>query len=201
MFDNIICKYPLPAVESLKDKAIDWSKEDFQTKDLENYLYLYEITSEGMLIEKVIEYDYVEAPKEDLKQTPDELNPLTWRTHIPVEKASYDEIINHHGTVNFYTSAAFSDEEEVWVTFRAYFSYGKVDKIDLIEEYKITSYKQVNLELAQAKEKAEKKLWNRFKKAVRPYGWTYSWNKIIKMLEFAQKVLTKVTYAIYRNVR
>ena len=52
MFDNIICKAPLPLPEDigeLKDLKIIWDEEIFQTKDLDNLLDSYTIHKDGTL--------------------------------------------------------------------------------------------------------------------------------------------------------
>ena len=45
MYDDIVCKYPLPLPEDTKGYVPD----RFQTKDLENLLNLYEIREDGTL--------------------------------------------------------------------------------------------------------------------------------------------------------
>ena len=51
MFDTIYCVKKLPLTKEIK-KAFpdtDWSKADFQTKDLDNTLATYSITKNGTL--------------------------------------------------------------------------------------------------------------------------------------------------------
>lgn len=50
MFDSLKVKVPLPLNEELQKLHLNWEEEEFQTKDLENLLNQYEITSDGKLL-------------------------------------------------------------------------------------------------------------------------------------------------------
>ena len=47
MFDEILCKVPLPAKRGLK-KAKEWKEHVFQTKSLDNVLIRHEIRRTGL---------------------------------------------------------------------------------------------------------------------------------------------------------
>jgi hypothetical protein len=59
MFDNLICKYPLPRPEM--------QTCEFQTKDLECVLDSYEITEDGRLVRHEWDYEWQDDPSSPLK--------------------------------------------------------------------------------------------------------------------------------------
>jgi len=56
MFDTIFCKYPLPMPEDPKGYS---GSGDFQTKDLDNVLSVYEIREDGSLWREKVEGKYI----------------------------------------------------------------------------------------------------------------------------------------------
>ena len=60
MYDTIICKYPLPMPDDPKGYA---GSEDFQTKDFDCSLSIYEIDSNGQLLINKTEGHFVEGDK------------------------------------------------------------------------------------------------------------------------------------------
>ncbi len=59
MFDSIRIKKELPLPEELKPLNIDWTEQEFQTKDLENCLLNYWISENGELFDHVVEREYI----------------------------------------------------------------------------------------------------------------------------------------------
>ena len=198
MYDTVYCFYPLPVPTELEGLNVDLTKEDFQTKCLDCSLSLYHITTEGVLVEKVIEYNHIEYTTEEREAMPDTIRP--WNTHRSVEKARYDKIINHHGTLDFYSSINISDSEDLWLTYRAYFTYGKLDKIEIVEQYTTKSSELYNAEWEIARAERQKKLWYRFKALVGPYGWRWFWRKIASGLAKTAELTNKIMYFIYREI-
>jgi hypothetical protein len=130
MFDDITCKVKLPLTEELEKLNIAWEEENFQTKSLECYLQHYIIASDGQLLEEVVVREYVEYTKEEL-DSPDR-KPWNMFKNI-IEKERYLKAVDFHGIVNFYTSLEYTIDADMWVEFNAYFIYGKLDKIELVE--------------------------------------------------------------------
>jgi len=130
LFDTIYCKYPLP-IPNLE-------KEDFQTKDLDCSMDTYEISEEGKLY-KIIK-NYKERKKPDMLKWGSE-EYFKWLDDNPLELIFEEKRpILHHGVINFYTSINFPDQQDSklkdfrWVEFDAYFSYGNLDKIEIVED-------------------------------------------------------------------
>ena len=136
MFDNIKCKYPLPLSE--------YQDLEYQTKDLDNLLFEFEIGEDKKLYKITHNYE----PREELE--PPE--------HIKFFSKEYSDWMNAHprkylgmtretipftGVITFYTGIPIyaSDEDEDksarllkgnhWVEFDAYFNHGTLDKLEL----------------------------------------------------------------------
>ena len=132
MYDEIICSYPLPVVEGDQGELSghDWSKEIFQTKDLDNTLDRFEITAKGELVYS----GYLSA-----RVVGD-----TWK-RIGSES-------RFHGDIQFYTTI-FGTEYDYTVEYEARFSNGQLDRVQLLQ-WKETS----NKDRIAANKEFEKKL-------------------------------------------
>lgn len=126
MFDEIKCEKELPLNDELKTLSVKWNEVVFQTKDLDNCLLNYRITKDGELVEDVVEKEYTYYTTEERKK-------LKKWSFIKDEKIikEYIKKIEYHGTIRFYEIFEFTEEEDIWVDFDAYFVYGKLDKIEL----------------------------------------------------------------------
>ena len=106
LFDNIICKLPLP-VESKEGDDFDftpyeWETRTFQTKDLDNCMVDYEIRSDGHL--------------------------CVWRTNSLSGKEGRWIESDFTGYVNFYDLIRNNEgEKDLWVEFKAHFILGKIE--------------------------------------------------------------------------
>lgn len=197
MFDNIQCKYSLPLPEELQSLSTDWSIEIFQTKDLANLLGSYTITEEGLLLEEIVEREYV--PYTDTERA--EIKPKPWSVWKDViVKNRYNQKIEHHGEVTFYSSFTYTDAEDCWLEFTAYFIYGKLDKISLVRNEKITSQKLSDERWDAKRKEEESKLWYKFKQRVKPYGWRLFWSKASKLCGYVARMLNTLEYAIIRHM-
>jgi hypothetical protein len=145
MFDSLIVKKKLPLTKELKALDVNWEKEVFQTKDLENLLDTYEITKSGKLKHLWQEREWVK--EED----------GFFGGYLNVVREEWREV-DFHGTINFYTSLSDDERyhwdflgepeqltwEEIdkiegydwWIEFEAYFTKGKLDEIKLIKASK-----------------------------------------------------------------
>jgi len=197
MFDDIKCKRELPLNDELKSLPIKWEDVGFQTKDLENCLLHYTISEDGKLLEHIEEREYVHYTEEERKQK----GRNRWDLYKDVKITNeYDKEIQHHGVVNFYTSVDYTDEEEYWVEFNAYFIYGKLDRIELFDYNKQKSRIVYNKEWEEKRKIEEKKLWNRTKKILRYIGWRWFWNKMSRYCYKISHIFSKIQTFIIRNL-
>jgi hypothetical protein len=204
MFDNLVCKIPLPLPEDAVNLSKDWKEETFQTKDLDNSLSLYHITEDGSLVEEVVEREYIPYSEEELAELKKDKNKnkrLFLFTHKDVIiKNKYTKPVAHHGVINFYHVLPFSEEQDYWLGFNAYFIYGKLDKIELTESEKHKSSRLHNMEWDRKRELEEKLLWNRAKTFLNRFGWRRFWVCVARTLSKVAESLNKLQYAIYRNL-
>ena len=119
MYDDIVCKYPLPLPEDTKG----FKSYGFQTKDLDNALDCYEIREDGTLWLRECEREYTDGdPKGKtwsekiglVKET------KVWWTHIKLNK-----------TINMYTYQHGDGNYDYWVEFVIQFVDGVINKIEL----------------------------------------------------------------------
>ena len=197
MFDDITCKKELPLNEELKTLSIKWEEVGFQTKDLENCLLHYTISEDGRLLEHVVEQEYVHYTEEERKQK----GRKPWDLYKEVIiKNEYDKEVHHHGVVNFYTGVDYTDEEEFWVEFNAYFIYGKLDRIELLKCEKQKSRTVYHKEWEEQRRIEDSKLWNRVKRLLRYVGWRWFWHKMSRCCYSASSVFASIQTFIIRHL-
>jgi len=163
MFDNIICKAPLPLPEDigeLKDLKIIWGEEVFQTKDLDNALEIYTIHKDGTLTFEEYDKEWVEYPKEERKK---HFMGGYFKTNRQwTTKKTY------HGEIIFYNSY-YCDKKDYWIEFKAKFTESKLSNIELykFEETDNSERRRIKLlhdnKLKIYRER-QKKLWYKFYK-------------------------------------
>ena len=122
MYDDIVCKYPLPLPEDTKG----FVPLKFQTKDLDNALDCYEIREDGTLWLRECEREYTEGDPNGktffekfgmVKET------KVWWTHVKTTS-----------TIRMYDYSNYSDGPyDYWVEFEIVFIDGVIDKIKLIK--------------------------------------------------------------------
>jgi len=197
MFDDITCKKELPLNEELKALPIKWDEVGFQTKDLENCLLHYTISEDGQLLEHVVEQEYVHYTEEEKKSK--DRRPWDLYKDIII-KNEYDKEVNHHGVIVFYTSVEITDTEDAWVEFKAFFVYGKLDKIELLQYEKQPSRSIYNKEWEEKRKLEAKKTWNRIKKILRYIGWGWFWNKMSRYCYKLSSLFSKIQMLIIRHL-
>ena len=194
MFDSVQVKKELPLSEELKTLQINWKEISFQTKDLENCLLDYHITEDGDLMLENVEYEYVYYTEEEKKHKDFKPWNLVKET---IEKSRSTEKVDYHGKISFYTHEEFSDTEDVWIDFEAYFIYGKLDKIELVKVEKFKSHKIKNEEwfkqMAEEKNKLSYKLKKRF-------GWFCFWNNVSKICLSTSHAFQQLNVLIVRHM-
>ena len=197
MFDDITCKKELPLNEELKTLSIKWEEVGFQTKDLENCLLHYTISEDGRLLEHVVEQEYVHYTEEERKQK----GRRPWDLYKEVIiKNEYDKEVHHHGVVNFYTGVDYTDEEEFWVEFNAFFIYGKLDRIELFKCEKQKSRTVYHKEWEEQRRIEDSKLWNRVKRLLRYVGWRWFWHKMSRCCYSASSLFASIQTFIIRHL-
>ncbi len=175
MFDYIKCEAKLPLNEELNNLPINWKEVSFQTKDLENCLLDYTISESGILIENIKKYEYTYFSKEEIKEK--KIKPWNYVKESKLI-SNTSEIINFHGKINFGEILDFSDDEDIWLDFEAYFIYGKLDRIDLLKVEKHKSRKKAQENFLKKIKEEEKNLSHRVKKIAKKLGWNLFWKNI-----------------------
>ena len=170
MFDNIICKAPLPLPEDigeLKDLKIIWDEEVFQTKDLDNLLDSYTIHKDGTLTFEEYDREWVDYPKEERKKH-------FMGGYFKVRR-QWTTKKTYHGEILFYNSY-YCDKKDYWIEFKAKFTDSKLSNIELHKFEETDNSKRLRFaeehtaRLKILKER-KKKLWYKLYK--------YLWSKPI----------------------
>ena len=197
MFDSIYVKRKLPLNKELKGLDIKWSELEFQTKDLDNYLGKYTITKTGKLVENIRELEYVHYTEEEKKSK----NRRAWDLYKDVKNAKeYDKDVKHHGVIILYSSVDYTDEEEFWVEFKAFFTHGKLDKMELFKCERQKSRTIYHKEWEDKRKLEDKKIWNRTKRILRYIGWGWFWRKMSKYCYVFSNFFGKLQLFIIRNL-
>ena len=192
MFDSITVKQNLPMPEEIKDLK-DWKSYQFQTKDLDNCLLDYWISEDGELFEHVVEREYIPYTKEEKKKLK---GCDLWKDVI--EKGSKDEKVNHHGTLTFYTYDEIDNDTSFWVEFKAYFVYGKLDKVELVD-FKLDKERKINnKKWEEEHKKRAKHPWNVFKHYASYLGWRWFWRKISNLFYKLSKTASQIQMFVNR---
>lgn len=180
--------------EVIKDLK-DWKNYQFQTKDLDNCLLDYWISEDGELFEHVVEREYVPYTKEEKKKLK---GWNLWKDII--EKGSKDEKVNHHGTLTFYTYDEIDDDTSFWVEFKAYFVYGKLDKVESVE-FKLDKERKINnKKWEEEHKKRAKHPWNVFKHYASYLGWRWFWRKVANLFYKLSSVCSKIQMFVIRHL-
>ena len=167
MYDDIVCKYPLPFPEDTKG----YIPNGFQTKDLDCGLDSYEIREDGTLWLRECEREYTEGNPNGktwsekfgiVKET------KVWWTHVKLT-ISIDIYDYQHG----------EGEYDYWVEFEIVFIDGVIDKIKLIKFDATDNSKRKENDrqfIEELKKNKEFESTNLYKLVIKPY------NKIIRFI-------------------
>lgn len=120
MFDYISVADKLPTNSEIDAAGLDLYKEPFQTKDLNNIMATYFIQGGRLFVEKYRSSNWVNDPEGFAGGYVDQQDPYQ------------EEITDYHGKLRFYHSID-KDDNDHWVEYEAYFTHGKVEKIELVE--------------------------------------------------------------------
>lgn len=195
MFDEIKVNVDLPLDDELKSLSVDWKNKIFQTKDLENLMSFYIITEDGDILEEIVEREYIPYTEGELGTKP---KFSVWKDVI--EKSRRTQKLDYHGTLIFYCGAEISEEEDMWIDFKAYFSYGKLDKIILFNKEKTKNHRITLNQLMEQKREEDKKLINKVKKTLRKIGWHRLCHALVDTLNYIGDVCQRMNIFIYKKI-
>jgi len=192
MYDTLKVKKQLPLPEEVKSLDIKWTEIEYQTKSFDNTLSEYTISEDGKLREIIIEREYIPYTEEEKKAKKIKSWPLFKDV---IEKSKEEKELNHHGVVRFYCYERFDEDNDFFIDYDAYFTYGKLDKIE-IAEFKKFEVERDRLDNLFAE---HKKFKNRAKRFVAKYtGWNWFWGKVARVLLLIISCIEKIRVFIYR---
>jgi hypothetical protein len=166
MFDNISVSDQLPFSEEMIALGLDKNNLTFQTKDLECVLETYIIQDRKLYRQCYKSEVYVEG---DAKSK----NWLGRLGHIE-RNDPYLSPVEHHGEVYFYEFIKdVNDKWDCWVEFKATFTKGNVDKIELFKFDKTdnTERRQREKQWLEETERLKNIWYNKYFCHTRPYRW------------------------------
>ena len=147
MFDYISVADKLPTNSEIDAVGLDLYKEPFQTKDLDNILSTYYIQGGRLFVEKYRSSTWV-ADADAFAGG-----------YLDREEPYQEEMVDFHGKINFYHFID-KDDKDHWVEYDAYFTHGKLDKVELVK-YKADSNVERKQSLKEMFTKSEErsKIW------------------------------------------
>jgi hypothetical protein len=208
MFDNIYIQKELPFNKKQKEifSHIDWNKQPFQTKDLENALTVYTLKKNGKLYTTKIEGEHVRTMTEAEEKKARKKDRWVW----PYEFKEYSrkEVqVKHTGMVGAYDIITDKDGNEWWVEFEARIIDGSLKgKIHLLKCEINRTKKEVEDDEAHWKKVAEdhnKKISTKIRKFLNRITfsqWYSFWNGVSKLLRNTAQGLSNFGFWIIRNV-
>jgi len=190
MFDDIVCKYPLPLPENTKG----FQSCGYQTKDLDNALDCYEIREDGTIWLRECEREYTDGDpngKTFFEKVGIVKETKVWWTHIKLTK-----------TINMYTYQHGEGQYDYWVEFIIEFVDGVVNKIQLIrfdanDNAKRKEDFKHHIEEIKKRKMFESTLF--YKCVCKPYNKTILYISCI--LQKVGSTLNKFSWYIYRKLR
>ena len=153
MFDTISVSGDLPFSEEMISLGINKNNLSFQTKDLDRAMSLYVIQDDQLFIEKHKISKWIEGDKKG-KSFPDRIGRLQ-------REDPYFEKVNFHGEIFFYEYlSSVQDKWDCWVEFKATFTEGKLQKIELFKFEKTDNAERKAREIEFTKKiKKEQSKW------------------------------------------
>jgi len=189
MYDNIVCKYPLPLPEDTKGYIL----ESFQTKDLDCALDCYEIRDDGTLWLRECEREHIDGDPNG-KTFSEKFGIIKeikhWWTHVKTTR-----------TISMYDYHHSDGAYDYFINFEVVFIDGVIDKIKLIEFDAMDNTERKKLHVRHIEELKKQKEFEStmfYKLIIKPY------NKTIRfvtrhMSKFATFLLT-FSYQIERKL-
>jgi len=192
MFDSIKVKAKLPLPTEVEHLDIKWDEVEFQTKAFDNCLIQYIIEENGDLYEEEVVREYIPWTKEERKVK--NITPWSlWKDVI--EKSRTLKKIDYHGIVPFYCYEDLDAQTNFSLDFKAYYTYGKLDKI----QFEGFNTYEANKDQLKELMRAENTFIKRFARKVKKYtGWNWCFKKIIRILQLCINAAELVKKYIYR---
>lgn len=186
MFDSVVCKYALPMPEEPKGYK---NSIEFQTKDLENGLLVYEIREDGSLWLEEHEREYVPGdPK--AKFFMDRIGRMkiirSWLTQQKITD-----------TIEIYDYLETSSEYDYWISYIITFIDGYIKDVKLKEfrasnnANRINRQHQFDLEMRQRHEFQKTKRYRYFYKHHNSFV-RFIFRRFNKMIAFASTNINKI---------
>jgi len=190
MFDDIVCKYPLPLPEDTKGFKLG----GFQTKDLDNALDLYEIREDGTLWLFECEREYIEGDPNGVtfSERFGEVKQINKRwTHVKLTK-----------TINMYAYQHGDGDYDYWVEFTIEFVGGVIHKIEP-KKFEVNNNKErkenLRLHIEELKRRKEFEATIFYKLIGKPFNKTIWF--IACVLNNIGSFVTVIGYKLYRNTK
>ena len=144
-------------------------------------------------VEDIIEYDYTYYTEEEKKQK--DFRPWNIIKDQKISK-QYTKQVNFHGKICFYEMFELSEEEDIWADFEAYFTYGKLDKIELVKTEKHECRKIKMDEYWKTYESTQNSFSHKLKKYS---GWFFFWDKVGNACYKLSRFFSNIHTFIIRN--
>lgn len=169
MFDEIICKAPLPFPEDigeLKDLKIIWNEEVFQTSDLDNAWQTYTIHEDGTLTFEEYDREWVESPTKGRKKHFSVIEGQDLNGHFKT-KRQWTTTKAYHGEIFFYSNY-YCKTKDYWIGFKARFTEGKLSNIELVEfkegcnKKRLDTLNKLNIKLEESRKRSNKLWWKAY---------------------------------------
>jgi hypothetical protein len=173
MYDTLKIKRTLPLPEEVKHLDINWQEVEYQTKCFDNCLSEYIIDEDGKLYEMVVEREYIPYTKEERKNK--DIRPWNIWKEVSIKKQELVPQENYHGVIRFYCYEDYDNDCSFHIDYNAYFSYGKLDKIEFVEFDKHKKNTDQIIEMLKERESLKYKIVYGLKKYT---GWSFICKKI-----------------------
>lgn len=120
MYDSVEVLYKLPLPENPMGYT---GSDNFQTKDLENCLSIYQINENGELFKEERETEWVEGD-------PNSKTIFGKMGHAKTIKAWWEKV-NYHGVLSIYDYRQTSGDYDYWIEYKLTYSSGRIDSVEI----------------------------------------------------------------------
>lgn len=208
MFDNIYIHKELPLTKKQKKifSHIEWEKQQFQTKNLENALSTYSLKKNGRLYTTQIEGEHVRVISKAEEKRLRKKHRWAWPYEF-VEKSRKEVVVKYTGDLNFYDMITDIHENEWWFEFQAKIVDGSLKgKIKTIKLEINRTKKEIDDDEKEWKDrmvaynkKPSVKL-RKFMNSITYSYWSRFWDSVSRIIKKIATFLNNFGYWINRNV-
>ena len=208
MFDTLIINKELPLTQKQKKifSHIDWEKQSFQTKSLENALSTYTLKKNGKLYTDLIEGEHVRTMTEEEEKKERKKNRWVWPYEF-VEKSRKEVVVKYTGDLDFYDMVTDIHENEWWFEFQAKIVDGVLKgKIKTIKLEINRTKKEIDNDEKEWKDRTfayNQKLSVKFRKFMNTITFSYwsgFWDFTSKIIRKSAEKLNNFSFWIIRNI-